>query len=333
MALWAGSNFNSNESAMVVNQVATVKSIPMVVKLNATLYEFLGKDDKQNPRVAGIKKSMKITGKNVEVRLMGKLATPTFISDGSSEIASATPTYTSDIFGAAEFALSHSYYLHAIPASELERYKGEEAKTRDYLGEIYDHIMYGYENTLGGSSHFQSTTAPSRTVFGGWQAAVDDSNTYGTIDRSDSANADFRGIVAATFGDTTLPKIQAQQNAARANNGNPSICPTGTTLFSKIQNLVQPYTIVQYNDTTAKFGAPNVEFAGLKFILDQRVTSGVIGLLDGDYWMLIQNTEPFTNSGVVHDFTKADTYVMHTKLWMQNICMKPNTNVKITGAT
>lgn len=335
MALWQGSSINSNETAKVFNQLYNRKSLAMVVKLNAMLYAMYGKDDKVNPGGFGVGKSSKITGKKIEVGLMGKLPSPAGITDGAAEYATAAVNYDSAIFGAAEFSLAHYGLTQAVPESEALRFKGEEAKTADYIGDIHDYLIRGYENVFGTALHLNDTTngVPTRSVFASWIAAVDDANTYGTLDRSDAANADFRGIVSASFGDTTLGKLQLLINQASTNMGKTNLGVEGTTLFTKIQQLVQPYSIATYSQDTAMFGSGHVTFAGVKHILDQRAPTGVIGLLDTNWWELIQNDEPFTSTGLVYDFTKVASYIINTRVWLQNLCVKPNAQVKITGAT
>jgi hypothetical protein len=303
----------------------------MVVKLNALLYELFGKEANLTQKEGGYRRIKSVTGKDYEVPLLGKLRAPTGIADGSAEVAAATVTHVGDTYGAAEFKIAHYGHVEPIPESEFDRFRGDEAKTASYIDELYDMLMWSYENVYGDAIH--ADVAPSRTALGGWRYAVDDANAYGTVNRADAANADFRGIVAGTFGAVTLTKLQAQQNAVRKNNGHVKIGVTGETLFAKIQDLVQPYSEVTYSEDVAKFGAPNVAFAGVKYILDHRTASGVIGLLDPRWWDLVALRAPFTETGLVKDITRRSTYVIHTTQWVQLVCRKPNANVKITGAT
>jgi hypothetical protein len=331
MALWAGSAFNTNESAKIVNQLADKKSIPMVVKTNALLYAITGKDDKSNDAKFGARKLKKISGKNYEVGLMGKIAAPAGIADGSAEVATATVTHVADIFGAAEFAISHYGMTHPIPHSEWDRIRGDEAKTLSFIDDVMDYLVYGYENVLGNAIH--ANVAPSRTAMGGWEYAVAEDNTYGTIDRTDSTNADFRGNVEAAFGDTTLAKLNAQINSVRGNMGKIDLGVTGETLFGKIQQLVQAYSQVTYSSDTARFGSPHVNYAGVDFLLDQRASSGTIGMFDTRWWDLIRKDVPFSSTGFVHDFTKVASHICQTELWIQLVCRKPNAQIKLQSAT
>lgn len=331
MALWAGLSLNTNETAMVVNRLHSKKSIPMVVKANPLLYAMFGKKDIVNNRSMRIGKTNKITGKDVEVRLLGRLAAPAAISDGSDELTTATVNYSSDNWASTTVALAHYGHVEGVPDSEYMRFRGSESKTLNYLDELYDKIMYGYEDVLSTALH--STTAPSRAAFGGWQVAVDSSTAYMGMTRSDSANADFRGIEVGSFGQVTLAKVQEQINNARTNLGRPSIGVAGNTLFSAIQQQIQPYSQATFSRDASEFGSSGVILAGVEFLLDPDTSSGVIGIFDPQWWELVVNEEPFTNSGLVFDFTKKAGHILHTTLWCQNYCVKPNAQIKLTDCT
>lgn len=332
MALWAGSAINTNETAKVFNKLAEMKSLPMIVKFNGLLYAMTGKDMQGlNSTENGWMRSSSITGKNVEIPLLGVLAAPAGIAD-ASQTSARTVTYGSADYGAAEFPIAHYGYVQGIPDSELMRFQGKEAKTLDYLQERYDYIMWSYEDVFG--TALNTSAAPSRTVLGGWNYAVDASNTYGTIDRSDAANSDFRGVVNASFGDLTLPKLQAAKNQLRKNKGDPKVFVAGETLYNKVQTQVQNYTIINnYSPDKAQFGSDNWVFAGMTGIYEQRAVAGQFGLLDPKWWMLIQNDQPFTSTGVVRDITLQASHVIHTTVWIQDICQKPNANFRGDNAT
>lgn len=335
MALWAGSAINTNETAKVFNQLATKKSLPMVVKFNGLWYAMIGKDMAGlNQSAPGWMKSKKITGKNYEVPLLGSLDAPAGIADGASgETVGRTLSVTAADYGAAEFAIAHYGLVKAIPDSEFMRYRGDEAKTLSWIDDRYDQLMFSYENVLGTAVH--ANVAPSRTALGGWVYAVDNANTYGTIDRTDAANVDFAGVVNTSFGDTTLAKVQAAKNSLRKNMGMPKIFVAGETLYNKMQAQIQPYSLATFNngDATSEFGTDDWIWAGLRGLYDQRAPSGTFGLLDPRWWELIQNDEPFTSTGVVQDITLNASHVIHTTLWIQDVCQKPNAQYKATNAS
>jgi hypothetical protein len=331
MALWQGTAFNSNESAMVVNQLAENKTIPMVVKNSALLYALMGKMDGSNKQNRLGRRSTKITGKKVEIRLLGTLADIDTVSDGANEIAAVTGHYDADLWGGAEFELAHYYKKFHVPNSEWLRFRGDEAKTRSYIGEHQDFVQESYTEELADAIHEE--TAPSRSHIGGWRYAIDDNNTYGTLDRSDSGNVDFRGYVNDSFGDLTLAKMNTAMNYVRRNQSKLDIGVTEDTLFGKLQMLVQPYSQVVYSGDTAKFGAPHVNYAGVDWLLDHRTASGVMGIFDSRDWRFITNAEPFTSTGYFIDPGVAASRSVQTELWCSLLCVRPNRNVRLSSVT
>ena len=328
MALWAGLTLNTNETADIVNRLHSKKAELMVVKANPLLYAFFGKKDNVNNRRMRVGKTRKITGKDIEVRLLGRLAAPAAISDGSDELTTATVNYSNDNWASVTVALAHYGHVEGVPDSEYMRIRGDEAKTLSLLDDYYDKIMYGYEDVLSTALH--STTAPSRSAFGGWQVAVDSSTSYMGMTRSDAANADFRGI--EEDGKTlSLSELQRVKNTARLNRGNPTVGVAGNTEFTRIQQIAQSYTHAVYKGDTSEFGADHVNLAGIDWLLDGDTSSAVLGMFDPSTWELVVNDEPFTNTGLVFDFTKKAGHIIHTTLWCQNYCVKPNANIKWTN--
>jgi hypothetical protein len=129
MALWNGSAINTHETAFVFNQMATRKAIPIVRNMNGFLYAALGKEDWNATPGAGtgFKRLKKISGKNVEVTLLGELAVPLTTTDANQTLFSNAVQNLS--FGAAEFPIAHYSYPFAVPDSELQRFIGDELKT------------------------------------------------------------------------------------------------------------------------------------------------------------------------------------------------------------
>lgn len=347
MALWAGSAINSTETAMVFNRLYNLKAMEMVRKKNALLFKLMGKPDignvNENTRLK-FERSRIVTGKNIEIKLLGALGAPATVADGSAELATVTRQFSSTTFGAAEFPLTHYAWTQGIPSSQMRRYKGPQAKTAGFYDEVLNYVMLSYQDVLGTAIHDSAGTAViSRTVMGSWTYGVSDGvstgettdnfKLYGTIDRSDSANADFRGIVSTSTGALDLNKIRTYANQADANGGvvDTGIC--GTTLYTKVQQLVEPYVQTNYSEDLAAFGGRYVRYAGIDFMHDQRTTSGVLGLLDSSTWLWVQNDDDLTDVGVIKDPSIVDGYVLPTAMWCQLICCKPNANAKLTGVT
>lgn len=334
MAIWAGLTLNTNVLSTVFNKIADQAAIPMIVKQNALLYHLVGK---ANPFASaegnGVSRMESVTGNDHEWTLLGKVAAPDYITSASDELSTVTVGYDSAIVGNPTIILAHLGYTHGVPESEYLRFRGKELKTQEWMKTVMQYISFGYENVLGNALHSSTTTnVPALNKFGAWQAAVDDANTYAAVDRSDSGNADFRSIVNSSFGEVTLPKLQEQINTARGNMGRVSLGVAGTTLYTKIQSLVQPYSQVTYSSDRAEFGSEFVTFAGVKWIQDQRTTSGTIGIFDPQWWYLLKKDgQEMNTGGLIYDFTKKSGYVLPTTLWTQNACKKPNTQIKLSG--
>ncbi|HMS54211.1 MAG TPA: hypothetical protein PKA27_02325, partial [Fimbriimonadaceae bacterium] len=268
MALWAGTTINSNETAQAFNRLFQRKSIELPRRKQGILFAVLGETEEHSTPEAGNgwKRMYNHTsGNKIEVKLLGKTPSPSTVSD-ANQINTATLTFTTDYWGAAEFSLAHYAYTHPIPHSELDRFAGNEAKTEDYLQDVFDLVMLGYQVQWG--TAMNTSAAPSRTVLGGYPYAINDSNSYGTIDRSDSGNADYRGLVNSSFGDITIPKLDYEIGRVIINGGDASYANCGLSVWSKIKTILQNYSTVTYDKDWAKFGGKWVQYAGTRFTLD-----------------------------------------------------------------
>jgi hypothetical protein len=335
MALWAGTSLNTNELASVVNQIFGVKGISMVTKRNGLLYKVLGKqtmtEGKYGPEVK-FERLNKITGKAVEVPLIGASRTISTVANGSGEFDSITPSYDADAFGAFEVKLAHYADSQGIPGSEYERFKGKEAKTLDYIGDrIMPYLIESWRKTLGTSVN-QETNAPSDQYLGSWEYMVDASNTYG-LDRSDAANAAFRGKVNASVGTLTLATIDDYQNQIMEEDGFPDIGVCSRAVYGYLRQLVQPYSQVEYDEDMAKFGSPYVGYAKTVFCLDAYTNSGTLGLLDSSTFAMWMHESGLSTDGILKDVTKKHAYVLHWTAWAQFLCMEPRKNAKLQGIT
>ncbi|AXH78853.1 MAG: hypothetical protein [Circular genetic element sp.] len=214
MAIWAGSSYATNVAAQAFNHV--IPGVTAIVrKKNGLLYHILGKKEKGSlpfggPKFSGMEV---ISGVKHEVTLLGVIPTISTVAAGSAEYAAATMNYAANTFGAAEFALAHFADNHAIPESEWDKIKSPDTKQMEnFVKQKSEAVMLGWEQTLGTalSANTAATGIPDATHVGSWCYAVTDAQTtsvdestfgtYGTIDRTDSGNADFRGYRATATG-------------------------------------------------------------------------------------------------------------------------------------
>ncbi len=338
MALWAGTSLNTNALAKLFNHVHTSRSVAMVAKATPLLNSFMGRGEKDgnsayNKQVGGWMKTKSITGDKHEISLLGALDTPASIADGTAELTAASIAYNAAAHGAAEFILAHYGLVKGMPSSEYMRIRGSDAKTTSWAAEFYETLSLSYDDILSAELHENSTSAPpARSQFGSWVTAVDDGNTYGTIDRSDAANIDFRSYVTSA-GALTVPKVQASINKVRTNRGKTKVGVMGLTIFNGWQQLIQPYSQATYSASTAQWGSDHVMFAGVDWVLDPDCPDGLVGGFDPSEWLVINNDYPFTDGGLVKEPTLNAGYIMNTEIWIQNICKKPNSQWKMEDVT
>lgn len=365
MALWQGSQFNSTESAMVVNKIANRKAIAIVQRGNPLLYKLIGKTDPVSVHKGMTKteRSENITGKNYEVRLLGSLLPTTKVADGAEELATATQQFDPNQFGSAEFALSHYTFTQSFPSSQLFRFKGDEAKTADFIDEQFGAVMLSYEkdmgrdlNSDGGAAAVAKGATPNTVVvgrkqFGSWLFAVSTGGgtggadatgenqaafrNYGTIDRQDPANADFRGVVSAATGAVTLKTLRAYRNLVSDNEGLTDTVLAGQVLYTKLEDLIEQSTRLEVDNgqDRIEFGGISFRYAGMDVLLDTRCPDGTIGGLDSRWWTFLKKAEDMTKSGIIVHPGATAAHVLITEMWAQLVCKRPNAQFKLLGCT
>lgn len=339
MALWQGTALNNNVLSSVYNKVHNKKAISMVTKATPTLHSMMGRPGEDgrsayNKNLGGWMKSESVTGDKHEVRLRGAIPTWGTIADGSDELTDATVNFDDDHTGAAVFILSHWGIVHGVPSSEYDRFKGDEAKTLSWIDEtheyLYDGACEGWSDDL-----FENATnkPPARDQFGSMVSAVDDGNTYGTIDRSDAGNIDYRSHVVSSTGALTLRKIGDAINTVKDNRGKTKLGIIGTTLFGKLQDLVWGYSQATFQRDTAEWGSDHVYFAGVEWLQERNCPTGLVFGLDPRTWKIIWKDAPFTETGLIKDPRMKAGRIINCEAWLQNICMKPNSQWKLEDVT
>lgn len=338
MALWAGTALNTNALSSAVSKWWSVNAIPMVVKLNGLLYAMTGKTGsitsaagKRNFRIES-----GISGNKLNVRLMGSLAAPAGLPDANQTDA-ITLTNDNDIFGAAEFEWAHFYHPEPIVASEYELIRGNEARTASFMQDKLEYVRKGWENVLGNG--INSNDAPARDKIGGWRFAIEDGTNpsdnngdhkYGTIDRSDAGNADFRGYQKSNVGALTLEDVDEVYLNVVKNGGEPDVGICGVTPYKKLLEELRGYTT--YTDSTwDKFTMPKVGFMGMHFVMDQRAGETQMGLLSSKSFTLYLSGD----TPKIHEAFqwKGVKFVLFLDTWVQLVCVCPSWNGKLSGIT
>lgn len=346
MALWAGTSINTTALSQMFNQLWDMKGIDMVRDQNAFLYGLMGKRWEDTMGVGGVKvgfeRRNKISGNKIEVRLLGKLDSISTVADGSSSLAAPTITYASDYWGAAVFDLTHYADTPGIPSDEWKRIKGNEAKTRNFVADRFQQIVLSLENTIGNALHGVTGSGYTRTALGEWRHAVSDGvtsgessyATYGTIDRSDSANADFRGVVSASVGNLTIPKIRTHLNNIATHYRIPDFGMGDVTTITAVQGLIDPYTQIVKNDDWKDFPGEYVQLGRTKYFIDHRAPANVLPHFNGDTWAWYESEDGLQVDGFQKAVGVAKAgYIMNYEYWCQAICVRPQANGIMTGLT
>ena len=346
MGIWNGSSINSNETANLINQLWQTKAIAMVRRKNGLLYEVLGKAEQgATPMDVKWSRTEKTSGKDIQFNMLGSLKTINTVPDGYAAGSGETSAWggtviPADTFGGVTLPLVHYADAEYFPDSELDRYEGDELRTRDWIAQKMDYLMLSFENTFGNAINTSTATVPTRTQVCPWRHQISDGvssgetgyQTYG-LDRNDSGNSDFRGLVDVTGGDLTLAKLKARKNLLITRGGNGKVGLAETTLYGKIQTLVENYTHVNYDETWSSFGGEYVRYSGTRYILEQRMATQTVGLLTPETWRLWWNTKNFTRSGIVPDPSKKATHVLVYGYWNAFYTNQPNQNALLTGLT
>jgi hypothetical protein len=278
----------------------------------------------------------RISGNQIEVKLLGALDSISTVADGSAEIATATPAYTSNMFGSATFDLTHYAQTKGVPSSEYNRIQGKEAKTLKYVDDVFNQLMLSLENTIG--TAINGTAAPARTTLGSWVYAVSDGVSTGEtgyavygLDRSDAGNIDYRSYVNITTGDLTLSKIRLVKNQNRIHGGKNQLGVCETSVYTKLQSLVEAYTVIESDADWQQFGGEYTQYGKTRFVLDQRSPTQTMGILDPESFVFYQNMINFTEAGFIRAPHLVAGYVLPWECWTQLICVQPSRNGKLTG--
>lgn len=345
MAIWAGSTYNNTNIASMTNQVWGAKAYDVVRNQNAFLYAILGKRWLDTNGAGGTRVNFerlhRITGYQVKTRFLGVLNTIATVADGSAELATATRVWANNYFGAAVFDLTHYAQTDAIPSNEWNRIKGKEAETSNFLAERMDQIMLSFERTLGTAINATVNTGFTRTVMGNIRHACSDGvttgettyATYGTLDRSDSANVDFRGKVTGSTGILSLEKIQTHRNTISDAYKRPDIGLGDITTITEIQGLLNGFTVIESDDEWKKFAGDYVQIGSTRYLMDGLCAANILYHINSDTFGIWENEMGLSTDGWMRDPNAVAGYIMPWEYWCGIFCNRPKGNGILTGIT
>lgn len=334
MAIWAGTSINTDELSAVFNQVFNRKFIDQVSDKKGLLEVVLGKPS-PNPDGAGSKafqRMKKITGRKIEVKLLGNYKSIGTIADGAAEVASTVGAVV-EKYGAAEFDLTHFNDQHWVAKSQYDRFRGDEAKTVNFMQDEFDWLMASWAETL--AAGISGTANQSRQFLGSWEYAVTNDNTYGTIDRSEAGNIDFRGYEKDSFGAFTLDALQTEYTTLKAQEAKPDLMIGSATVYNLVVKALRDEGTLQYkyaSDGKVAAGGASFAWQGMDLILDPHTTSGVLGLLESKSFVLYMEDSGMNPSAIV-DHSKKAAMLINLDGWAGFICVIPKHNGKMNGVT
>lgn len=345
MAIWDDGGINSNETSFVFNRLYDKKSTAIVRKKKGFLYAALGKPNiGKGDKVPPFERQRNITGNKIEVRLLGELDTPVALAR-ANQLDDVTLTWNSDARGGSQFGVSQWPWTKPIVRSEIDRFRGDEAKTLSYLDEIFEEVMLSFEkawstalNQVGSINYNASESALGSYLYaimgidGAWTTNPD---TYGDLNRQDSGNSDYRGYYLGSAGTLTLPKIFTAKLAIEDYGGNATAGFASSGVYSKINQLLENQVYVTYSEEWNQFSGSYLKYNGTVFCYDPDTPSGYLSLITPESWRLYKRDDaPFTEAGLVPAFwKKGQPYVLPVNVWMQMICRHPAQNGILAGIT
>jgi len=150
MALYDVSSINTNVLASVFNKLYSQKFVNTIRKKNGTLYAILGKPETgSTPGLEAFEGLVTSSGNNIEARVMGKLRTTPTVASNSAAIATVTLSYDADVFGAMLWDYTHFADTLPIPTNDLLKIRGNEMKTANYIDDLFQHVVFSLEQTIG----------------------------------------------------------------------------------------------------------------------------------------------------------------------------------------
>lgn len=295
-----------------------------------------------DPKAPGWSRDENVSGRKVEVPYLGQARTITGVTDGAQELAAAT---LNQIAGQANMEFDVAHYPHTVPIqnSLITRVQEGNLKAGSFFDMVFEQVKDSYFQTFATALNATAAgnTAPAQNRLGSvWHAVSDgtevDYAVYGTIDRSDAANAVFRGILRAAEGTLTLDKLAAGQIAVQANGGRCDFGVAGTVVFGRVRSLLEgKHEGITATGGLLDFSGPRLRYAGVDYGLDSYAPAQHLLQGDSRTWMTKRTQKaPLTSGGIVPmtGILQA-AHAIFTEWWVQVICSKARHNVKHTGIT
>lgn len=245
----------------------------------------------------------------------------------ADELTPVSPYITSNATQAA-YNIAHYQGFFWVRSSErqlINNARGDfmqfkvQQKRDEFMDEIADDLA--------------STAIDSRTAVLGIQQALATSNTVGGI--AQGTDTDWAANVTTSYGAFNLDLFDNGRHAVRARNGKVDLCllaySSTNDLYAKLlANISQAQRIVDAG-FEATYGFETVMLSGMRCVMDNRLTAGVICGLDTRTWYYCGDDRPTAYAPQRTPGTVADEYAydMFCGVGVSN----PARNFRYTGVT
>lgn len=348
MAIWAGSSISTDNSAWLFNKIALPKAVKIGRVANPLMAFFMNKfdlDDEgkwlQHPSLsdrgtAGVKLLPSGGGKKIEVTLAAAKALYSGKGYGANERAAVSIAGSDAGYGAAEFDIAAFYELEPWDKSKFDRYKGKERKLQlEFLSSEFDLILEAWHKTLDTRLSDTSAAAPSTTVVGSALNALI-ANTYGTIDRTDVANADFKAAEVDTATTAiTLAKMRRKKTKCMIRRAKHVVVWAAEEAYGLIGDKIEAaagYEATQLKDKTVEYSGEYFVYNGMAICLAPKLGAGNVMFLNPESWQVYLSEDGMaTTTGVQQHPNFAHQMYMQWDSYVQVLCFDPGTNACFTA--
>ncbi len=332
MALWNGSNINSNDVALAFNRMWWPNTIYFGRRLYGFWYAITGMNEPGNYQDGrfGVETMSEMTGNKLELSLVADVPTWDKIGFGQPELETLTHTYNDAEFGGIEFDATHYNRTRAIPWSDMQRLKGDNLKTESYLENVINVEAEGYVKTVAADIH--GNTNQTDTSLLGLQYLVSTTTTYG-LNRSDAAHADWRSYVTNGGALSNLDPIQLAQANIRNRMGSGAMILTGVTLYQKIQSLLENELHGYSDPEWSAFSGQYVRFGNSVMVMDGNTPSGYVYILSPEHFKLAKSGEPVDPSQLMWDPSRKSAYVIPMNALLAFGCKNPAAQGLLTSTS
>jgi len=271
-----------------------------------------------------------ITGNQIELKVTGLPLPVNMLANDAAQIATRTRVYTQTSLGML-FNAAFGSCADDIPYTEVQKIRNPSKKMQQsFMEERLEIIRDSIPETLATQLH--TNTIPSQSNFGGIRYQIDDTNTFGLIDRSDAGNTMFRSVVNSTA-QVLEASVLETMRIQLLDKGNPNLIVTGETLYAKISNDFNNAQMIEWTEAKANYGSTACIYAGIPVLLDKRTASSHLYMMDTRWWKLWIDKSGEWSTGYSPDPVSEASYMAKHYFFTQLLCSKFTAQGKYSALT